>query len=174
MKTSLMVTVIVVCLAPAGFCQEFDYQSTLDSIRSEIGSGDFAGALEETNQLKDFLKDQLKTSDATTPTVEAGELFASFSSNEQLAKKTYEGGTWIVHGTVTKIGSTYDDRFNSVPSVEMSVDDYGFKGVAFEFTDDDRDELAELSVGDDLKIEGIIGKFEMGLTVKVKNCKIVR
>jgi len=173
MRKTLVLAVLLPWLTPPCFSQDFDYQSTLDTIKSNIESKNYADALDVANQLRDYLKGQLASDDAALPTVEAGDLFASFSANEQKARKTFGGVAWIIHGTVTKIGSTYDDRFNSVPSVEMSVDDYGFKGVTFEFTDDDADQLADLSVGDDVKIVGKVGKFEMGLTVKVKDCKIV-
>jgi hypothetical protein len=173
MRTALVMAMLAWWWTPC-FGQEADYQSTLETIKTDIESGDYAGALDGTNQLRDYLRARLEAGDGTPRTVEAADLFADFSANEQKAKKTYGVGTWIIHGKVTKIGSTYDDHFNTVPSVEMSVDDYGFKGVTFEFTDDDADQLSGLSVGDDIKIAGTVDKFEMSLTVKVKNCKIVQ
>ena len=153
--------------------QDFDYREGLAQIQTNIESGDFSGALEINNKLREFLKGKIESPDPSVSSVSATELFASFLANEQKAKKKYQAGTWVISGRVTKIGSTYDQHFDTVPAIIMSVDNYGIKGVTFAFTEGDADRLSDLSIGDEIKIQGRVGAFQFGLTLNVDHCQIV-
>ena len=136
MKRYATLMVLLAAGALPVMAQDIDYKATLGDIKANIEAGDFASALESTNLLRDFLTGQLNSTQAVS-VIEAKDLFAAYTANEQKAKKLYQNVTVIIHGTVTKIGSAYDQSFNRVPAVQMEVGHYGFDLVVFKFTDAD-------------------------------------
>jgi len=82
--------------------------------------------------------------------ISAKELVAAYKNNEILADRAYKGDRLVVHGTVGKIGKD----ILGTPYLMIDEEQFGLGGVQALFSDDDIPELATVSRGELVQVEG--------------------
>lgn len=172
MKRTLLLSSLLIWMSGMAFCQEIDVPSVLKQIQANIDSENYSAAIDVVNNLKIYLNEKMSVG-ASSDVIEADTLFSAYVGNEQKAIKLYRGKTLQVHGVISKIGSSYDSSLNKVPSVTMSMDSFGFRTLDFQFSEEDADALADLSINDEIIIQGVVGDFSSGLTLEITECRII-
>ena len=101
-------------------------------------------------------------------TISASLLMARYQENEVLADKAYKGGKLIVTGTIYSIAK--DIMGNPFVNFQVKNDkDFGVVQCIFSKSDDSQ--LADLSAGQNVAIEGVVsGKL---MNVLLRKCKVV-
>ena len=92
-------------------------------------------------------------------------LLKAYGKNEVAADKTYKGRYIRVGGKIGKIGKDITDD----PYITMGGD---FKSVNCYFTESHNDEIAELSKGQPIVVEGQVSGLMIG-DVIIRHCSIV-
>ena len=101
------------------------------------------------------------------PVIDAEELYEAFKENEVAANKKYGGKTYCVKGIIEGFQTS---AFDNEPIVNLES---GYLlSVSCYFSKSKEDEVASLSKGEKVIIQGVVENSIVG--VDVKRCKIIR
>ena len=101
--------------------------------------------------------------------VSAKEIWNAFNENEVAAEDKYQNRYIAVEGKISKISTS----ITGAPELTMNVDQYGLHTIVFDFSNDDRPEIAKLKKGEKMKIAGKCRIFVMGLSLRFTDCWIM-
>lgn len=102
-----------------------------------------------------------------TISVSAADLYNAFSDNEISANDKYKGKVVQVTGTVGSVDETWGS-----PWVNLDADEWGITSVMCMFPKDAKSQLASLSSGQSITIQGTCDGMSLG-SVSVMDCSIV-